>query len=476
MEQTDTTHPPAPAPESSASKTTEPSTSAVNPTLTTQPEPSTDPLDPDSIPDYKGPPFSYYVNKYNVPTHDANGKPLSKKAQKRAVKDARWEELREVRKEARKLKKIADRERYKERVRNGTLPKKPPRRRKQVETNVTVAIDLQFQHLMNTKEIKSTAQQLSYCYSQNNKSNKRLKFAITNFGGPVKDALAVAYPSHLNWKLQAFRTPYFEAFKPEDVVYLSADAEETLTDLQDAKVYMIGGIVDKNRYPGLCQEDAVKHQCKTAKLPIADHIDMKGSRKVLTTNHVFEILSKYMDTKDWKKSIYDVIPARKGVVYLDDKDAKQEAEEGQAGGAAEGGEAHPEEDDGVASQDEEPVEGWAEISEHGDEDGEEMDEEEDGGEEGERKRKRGVEGDEDDVNLNRAKEEPNESGGERKREVEFDEDNASGKRVKVEVTEGVKVKEEVNGKRKREEGGDEEDLGGKRVKEEGGASEEGVVA
>ena len=49
--------------------------------------------------------------------------------------------------------------------------------------------------------------------------------------------------------MDAFRIPYYESYDPANIVYLSADATETLTDLEDGKVYMIGGIVDKNRYP-----------------------------------------------------------------------------------------------------------------------------------------------------------------------------------------------------------------------------------
>jgi len=39
-----------------------------------------------------------------------------------------------------------------------------------------------------------------------------------------------------------------EEVRKEDVVYLTADSENTLEELEDGKVYVLGGIVDRNRY------------------------------------------------------------------------------------------------------------------------------------------------------------------------------------------------------------------------------------
>lgn len=92
-------------------------------------------------------------------------------------------------------------------------------------------------------------------------------------------------------------------------------------------VYVIGGIVDKNRYKGvlrdltlkLCLKEAEKYKIKHARLPIGEHIDM-STRKVLTINHgthefnlvVVSILSEYANTNDWAATLIKVIPARKG--------------------------------------------------------------------------------------------------------------------------------------------------------------------
>jgi hypothetical protein len=37
-------------------------------------------------------------------------------------------------------------------------------------------------------------------------------------------------------------------FAPNDVVYLTPDTDETLDELEEGKLYVIGGIVDRNRH------------------------------------------------------------------------------------------------------------------------------------------------------------------------------------------------------------------------------------
>jgi tRNA (guanine9-N1)-methyltransferase len=102
-------------------------------------------------------------------------------------------------------------------------------------------------------------------------------------------------------------------FAREQIVYLTAESETVLDDLDPDAVYVIGGLVDHNRLKGVCHERATALGLKTAQLPIAEHLQM-SSRKVLTVNHVFEILSRYLETKSWTTALQAVIPQRKGAV------------------------------------------------------------------------------------------------------------------------------------------------------------------
>ena len=65
--------------------------------------------------------------------------------------------------------------------------------------------------------------------------------------------------------------------------------------------------IDQN----LCLNKAKDSGIRTAKLPIGRYLASLPTRKVLTVNQVFEILIKWVETKDWEQSLYSVIPKRK---------------------------------------------------------------------------------------------------------------------------------------------------------------------
>ncbi|KAG6357999.1 hypothetical protein INS49_013882 [Diaporthe citri] len=100
-------------------------------------------------------------------------------------------------------------------------------------------------------------------------------------------------------------------FATESIVYLSADSPNVLEKLEPYTSYVIGGLVDRNREKLLCQKRAEAKGIRTAKLPIGDYMQM-ASRQVLATNHVVEIMSKWLETGDWGKAFEEVIPKRKG--------------------------------------------------------------------------------------------------------------------------------------------------------------------
>lgn len=100
-------------------------------------------------------------------------------------------------------------------------------------------------------------------------------------------------------------------FTTESIIYLSADSPHVLDKLEPYTSYVIGGLVDRNREKLLCQKRAEEKGIRTAKLPIGDYMQM-ASRQVLATNHVVEIMSKWLETGDWGKAFEEVIPKRKG--------------------------------------------------------------------------------------------------------------------------------------------------------------------
>ncbi|KAL2431189.1 tRNA (guanine(9)-N1)-methyltransferase [Exophiala dermatitidis] len=96
-----------------------------------------------------------------------------------------------------------------------------------------------------------------------------------------------------------------------EVVYLTSDSPDTLTELSPYSTYIVGGLVDKNRHKGICYKIARERGIKTAKLPIGEYMEMQ-SRKVLATNHVVEIMVRWLECGDWGEAFLKVIPKRKG--------------------------------------------------------------------------------------------------------------------------------------------------------------------
>ena len=66
-------------------------------------------------------------------------------------------------------------------------------------------------------------------------------------------------------------------------------------------------------WPGVCHSTAIKRGISHARLPIDEFLEMK-TRKVLTVNHVFDILASASSGKSWKDAFITAIPSRKGAV------------------------------------------------------------------------------------------------------------------------------------------------------------------
>ena len=80
--------------------------------------------------------------------------------------------------------------------------------------------------------------------------------------------------------------------------------------------------MDHNSHKGLCHKEATALGISTARLPIDQFIHL-NSRKVLTVNHVFEILAAVSEGKGWKEALIETIPERKGVAAKEVENGKE---------------------------------------------------------------------------------------------------------------------------------------------------------
>ncbi|KAI3831642.1 hypothetical protein MKX03_031879 [Papaver bracteatum] len=151
-----------------------------------------------------------------------------------------------------------------------------------------------------------------YCYAVNGRCNSPAHLWLTGCGGDMEAPLQRIPGCYDQWLFQKEKLSYIEALQDqkENLVYLTADSETIVDELDPGKIYIIGGLVDRNRWKGLTMKKANDQGIQTAKLPIGSYLKMSSSQ-VLTVNQVFEILLKFLETKDWKTSFFDVIPQRK---------------------------------------------------------------------------------------------------------------------------------------------------------------------
>ena len=124
------------------------------------------------------------------------------------------------------------------------------------------------------------------------------------------------------------------------LVYLSADSPHTLTRLalDGSELYVIGGIVDRNRHKGLTLAKAEAAGIRHARLPLDGDASVSGCA-MLTTLHVFQILLHVAaaggggganGSKVWAAAVARIVPARKQCGGDGDEGEEGEGEEGGA--------------------------------------------------------------------------------------------------------------------------------------------------
>ncbi|XP_043493396.1 tRNA methyltransferase 10 homolog A isoform X3 [Polistes fuscatus] len=199
---------------------------------------------------------------------------LSKRQLKRARKTEKWLEKKI---EKRRLERVKAREkRAFARANNIDLgpSRKALKRSTMAESSckLTVTIDLSFDNLMIDKDIAKLIKQILRCYTLNRRAIAPLQFSLTSFNGKSKKEME-KHNGYEHWDIA-------------------------------------GGLVDHNCHKGLCHDLAIESGIKHGRLPLDKFLLMKA-RKVLTVDHVFEILLKVTEGKTWQEAFLQVLPERK---------------------------------------------------------------------------------------------------------------------------------------------------------------------
>jgi tRNA (guanine9-N1)-methyltransferase len=240
---------------------------------------------------------------------------LSKRQKKRYIRNVLWETKWKLAKRAREKEKLKQKK-IQAKLENKSLG--PSRKMLKNSTmansscKLRVALDFSYDNLMSDVDIGKCLKQLGSCYCLNRRATNPLQFYVTNFSGKAKEQFARTTP-YDKWDVNFHEANHMDVFPKEDLIYLTSDSDNVLSTLDHSKVYVIGALVDHNRYKNHTLNVAIRQGIQHAQLPIGEYLEMK-SRKVLTINHVFEILIHASEGISWKDAFLRVIPQRKGAV------------------------------------------------------------------------------------------------------------------------------------------------------------------
>ena len=219
---------------------------------------------------------------------------------------------------------------------------------RRAEAGGAVVIDLAFAAQLDAREHKSLRQQLLLCHGANRRAPCPRSLHLAGVDGAVAAELrstleGAGYPER--WAGVTVHAAPLEALGPfkappplragegrmeQRMVYLTADSDTVLRDVRRDRVYVLGGIVDRNRLKGATLARAGALGISTARLPLREEglgagaaggagagsgsgsgSSIVSGTQHLALSHVFEILLQFQHCRDWGQAFRTVLPARK---------------------------------------------------------------------------------------------------------------------------------------------------------------------
>lgn len=174
-----------------------------------------------------------------------------------------------------------------------------------------LVFDMAFDRDMNAAEHGALSRQVSMCVAANRRARRPFRIAAISPNEADDDLAAVAPSSSSSTTIESDspsfvvsrddaadpamgrnawrRLPWsrwgatcggprtWRRFNPDRVIYLSADAADTLDEIADGDVLVLGGLVDHREKPGMALDRALDDVCapirwRTARLPLGGHV------------------------------------------------------------------------------------------------------------------------------------------------------------------------------------------------------------
>ncbi len=156
-----------------------------------------------------------------------------------------------------------------------------------------IAVDFSFFSSMVQAEQSSLAKQVRHLYGQIVRAPFPIEMILTSFDDSVRSLMS-KNAGLAKWAVKFEEKKFEEIFEKEKIVYLTAESETLIEKFDPTDIYIIGGLVDRNRLKGVAYEKARALGLRTARLPISEFLaNSKNLRTVITVNQVGEIILQY---------------------------------------------------------------------------------------------------------------------------------------------------------------------------------------
>ena len=183
-----------------------------------------------------------------------------------------------------------------------------------------IIFDLNYNNMMNSNELKSLVFQIALSYGINKKNKNKIAFYLSNYSNENNNIVSLFEKIGANsWEINYSEKNFYEIEEllnlNKKFIYLSPESEYDLEEVNDNYIFVIGGLIDKTIIKNKSLERAINIENKkiidieTRRLPLKKYIG-NIFKTALNINTVVEILSNYLDSKDWKNSILKVLPLR----------------------------------------------------------------------------------------------------------------------------------------------------------------------
>lgn len=175
-------------------------------------------------------------------------------------------------------------------------------------------VDMAYDHLMTDAELTSLRKQLVMCYGYSMRASAPYRLDVASISDELLENLG-RQTGFAEWKA-SFQTRSLEKliaegrYARDKLVYLTSDSDCTIEHLDPTDVYIIGGLVDRNRCKNASLGRAEALGLRTARLNLNAYVTLTAA-SVITVNQVFDLMLKLRAGLPLSEAAAQCIPQRK---------------------------------------------------------------------------------------------------------------------------------------------------------------------